>query len=254
MDASHIIRAAVAEVESLRQAAARRPTLALAVASVKCFQSRRFEHSYADLLRGGPYQAAAKFFLDELYGDTDYTERDSQFGRIAGAIQRLLPKPAVATAVALAKLHALTETLDHAMALAWERNCDGSLDDKSCYVSAWRSSGCREDRHRQLQLVLEIGMDLDTLTRTPGLRLMLRMMRSPANAAGLPDLQRFLEVGFDTFATMGKRPDGARGFLTIVATRERKLIDTLFDEKYDNCLATLAEVHPAPNAVPRLPA
>ena len=252
MDASHIIRAAVAEVEDLRQAAAKRPTLAHAILSVKRFQSRRFEHSYADLLWGGPYQAAARFFLDELYGDADYSERDSQFAKIAGAIQRLLPRHAVATAVSLANLHALSETLDHTMGLAWERGCDGRLDDQSCYVNAWRMSGRREDRYRQLQLVLGIGTDLSKLTHTPGLRLMLKMMRGPATAAGVPDLQRFLEVGFDTFAAMGKCLDGADGFLTLVRAREREMIDTLFDGKYDDCLSALARIDVAPKAGTRI--
>ena len=39
------------------------PALGAAVGAVKRVQSRRFAGSYADLLAGGPYAAAARFFL-----------------------------------------------------------------------------------------------------------------------------------------------------------------------------------------------
>lgn len=59
--------------------------------------------------------------------------------------------------------------------------------------------------------------------------MVLRMMHGPAQAAGLPDLQHFLETGFDTFAAMGKGKDGAAGFLKLIDARESALIAALFD-------------------------
>jgi ABC-type protease/lipase transport system fused ATPase/permease subunit len=50
-------------------------------------------------------------------------------------------------------------------------------------------------------------------------------MRGPAKAAGLAELQRFLESGFDTFKAMG----GAREFLSNIGTRERGLARALFE-------------------------
>lgn len=240
MNPSDIIRGAVADVERLRQSAASKPALSNALAAVKQFQSRRFENSYRDLLQGGPHQAAARFFLQELYGDADYSQRDVQFARIAGAIERLLPKPAVATAVALARLHALTEQLDYAMALAWQEDTHSSLAEVARYVRAWRIAVRREDRQRQLRLVMEIGQDLEKLTKTPGLRLLLKLMRGPAHAAGLHDLQRFLESGFDTFAAMGKQKIGTSAFLQLIESRESKLIDMLFDAEMEKCATVLS--------------
>jgi hypothetical protein len=130
-------------------------------------------------------------------------------------------------AVSLACLHALTEELDQAMALAW-LGFPPELGQAAGYVRAWRTVGRRTDRETQLQDVLSIGDELVRLTRTPGLRTMLRMMRGPAAAAGLSALQRFLETGFDTFAAMA-RSGGASGFLRMVGDRERALIVCLFD-------------------------
>ena len=59
-----------------------------------------------------------------------------------------------------------------------------------------------------------------TARYTPSLlRGTLRMMRGPAAAAGLAELQHFLEQGFDTFKSM----KGAQHFLGTVRQREEDL-------------------------------
>lgn len=239
MEAARKIRDAVSQVSLLRQQGEQQPLLAAAVPAVKRLQSRRFAGTYHDLLAGGPYAAAARFFLEELYNDRDYAERDAQFARIAGAIERLFPADVAETAVALAQLHALTEQLDFAMGRAWQALPPGSTD-VARYVNAWRAVGRRGEREGQLRTVIAIGREMARLTRTPGLRLMLKMMRGPAAAAGLSSLQRFLESGFDTFSAMAKRPGGAEAFLDTVQTRESHLIAMLFDAGLVACETQLA--------------
>jgi hypothetical protein len=242
MEAARKIRSAVAQVSLLRQAMHANPALHAAVGEVKRVQSRRFAGSYADLLAGGPYAAAARFFLEELYSDKDYAERDAQFARIAGAIERLFPKQAAGTAVALAQLHAATEELDQAMALAWLAHADGNLTEAQRYTAAWREVGRRPEREGQLVVVLGIGQQMARLTRTAGLRMMLKMMRGPAAAAGLGALQRFLECGFDTFAAMARRRGGAEEFLAIIQVRESALMALLFDADLVACETELARI------------
>lgn len=232
MDAALLIRTSMLEVERLRLMVAADAGLGLAIAAVKRYQSQRFQNSYRDLIAGGPYQAAAQFFLNELYGLVDYSGRDAQFARIAGTIERLLPRQAVSTAVALARLHLLTEQLDWAMASAWQP-APSSETVAATYVQTWNRVGQREKRERQLQLVLGLGRDLTRLTQTPGLRLMLKLMRGPAHAAGLHELQTFLEAGFDTFAPLARQKDGTEAFLSLIETRESELMHALFDPEFD---------------------
>ena len=237
MNTAERIRRAVAAVEQLRQENAAVPRIGAAVSAVKAFQSRRFSGTYADLLAGGPYAAAARFFLEELYNDRDYAERDAQFVRIAGAMEKLFPRDVAETAGALAELHALTESLDHAMAKAMEP-APGS--DTARYIAAWRRVGRRAERERQLERVLAIGVEMARITRLPGLRLMLKMMRAPAAAAGLSSLQRFLEAGFDTFAGVGKARGGVPVFLGIIQEREQQLLRMLFEGDPVACETELA--------------
>jgi hypothetical protein len=210
-------------LESVAAERARRAgeaTLAARVAEVKRFQHQRFEASYADLLASPRYAAAAQFFLDDLYGPGDFTQRDKQFARVVPALVRLFPKDIVTTVSRLAQLHELSESLDTEMGL----QIADQLLNKDSYGLAWRKVRRTSDRERQIALMLEVGSALDRFTKNPLLRTSLRMMRAPAQAAGLGSLQDFLESGFDAFRGMR----GAEYFLSTVSTRERQLAAKLF--------------------------
>lgn len=222
---SHTILGHLEAVEKLRAEQARSADLAARVVGIKRFQHTRFERTYADLL-GGRFAKAARFFLDELYGPHDFSERDAQFARIVPAIVRLFPGEIVTTVAMLAELHALSERLDAALAMQVSEP-EPSLER---YVSAWRAVGERDARERQIELMLAIGRALQRYTRNPVLRGSLRMMRGPAKAAGLGALQSFLEHGFDTFKDLGDR---APEFLDAIAQRERRAVAWLFDGGVD---------------------
>lgn len=91
-------------------------------------------------------------------------------------------------------------------------------------------------------LTLAIGTALDDITRSRLMRSTLRLMRGPALAAGLQDLQRFLESGFDAFAAMR----GAGEFLGMVAQRERALAAALFAPGAPAQVALPPAARPAP--------
>lgn len=196
------------------------PALGQAVATLKRYQQERFRRTYSDLLESPRFGDAARFFLEELYGPEDFTARDAQFARVVPALVRLFPAEVVATVLALVRLHALTEELDSAMAA----QLTAMPIDRTAYWRAWRATGREGDRRQQLDLTLEVGRDLERLTRKPLLRQTLHLMRGPARAAGLHQLQHFLERGFDSFRSMR----GAQPFLDLVARREADLITGLF--------------------------
>jgi hypothetical protein len=208
------------EVAHERQRRAQDAALAGWVRAVKRFQHARFEQTYADLLAQPRYTAAARFFLEDLYGPTDFTRRDDEFLRIVPALVRLFPHDIVLTVRSLAELHALSEVLDTAMGVVL-----GRVEfDAAAYRRAWCQVGRAADRERQIALMLQVGHALDRYTRNPLLRHSLRLMRAPAQAAGLGALQTFLESGFDTFKAMR----GADTFLQTIAQRERALAAQLF--------------------------
>lgn len=209
------------EVSLQRRLRAADAALAERVRVVKRFQHARFEGTYADLLAQPRYAKAARFFLEDLYGPGDFTARDDQFARIVPGLVRLFPSEIVQTVAALGELHALSENMDTAMGIALALpSLDGTL-----YGQIWRAVGRSADRDRQISLMGAVGGALDRYTRRAMLRHSLRVMRTPAQAAGLGALQRFLETGFDTFREMR----GAEYFLATIASRERELAARLFN-------------------------
>lgn len=218
------ILAHLAQVEAQRRRRAADPALAARVLAVKHYQQRRFEHCYADLLSSARYAGAARFFLDELYGPSDFSQRDAEFARIVPALVRLFPHDIVATVEALAAVHALSEHLDSEMALHLPEASGAELQARQ-YIAAWQAVGEPANRQRQIDLILNVGRSLDVYTHNPLLRHTLRLMRGPAKAAGLSALQAFLESGFDTFRAMR----GADGFLRTIDSRERALAAALFE-------------------------
>jgi hypothetical protein len=219
-ESSTAILELLAAVDAERAERAGDIALAARVQALKRYQQRRFESTYADLLAHPRYGGASHFFLDELYGPADFTQRDAQFARVVPGLVRLFPNELIGTVQALAALHALSERFDTAMGRALESDEIQARD----YVRAWQRCDQAAERERQIVLLLKVGGSLDELTRSAMLRHSLRLMRAPARAAGLAALQAFLENGFDTFRAMR----GAQEFLALIGERERALAAWLF--------------------------
>jgi hypothetical protein len=212
-------------VEAERARRAADPALEARVQALKAYQQRRFAHTYADLLANPRYEPATRFFLQELYGPGDYRQRDAQFARVIPTLTRLFPDDVVDTVAKLARLHALSERLDSCVGehLPAPGTNPGITPD--AYTTAWRACGEPGSRQQQIALTMAVGESLDRLTRKPLLRQTLRLMRGPAQMAGLGALQNFLELGFDTFRAMR----GAGEFLATVQRREEALAQALFN-------------------------
>jgi hypothetical protein len=243
MDAASAIRDSIESVSALRARAAAQPAVGLAVASVKRFQMARFRRCYGDLMVSKDFGDASRFFLEELYGDADYSTRDQQFVRIAGTLATVFPASVVSTAVLLSQLHALTEELDHSMASHFVVHAlPPSGLDTATYLSAWHSVGRRSDRQQQLADVLSLGHELAGLTRKPGLALLLKLMRHPAASAGLGSLQQFLERGFGIFAELARKKGKVSEFLSTVESRESEWLGQMFDASPDRDASALAQL------------
>ena len=221
-ETGRLILQSLEEVEAERAARAADAALDARALGVKAFQQARFARTHAGLLAHARYGPAARFFLEELYGPRDFSDRDAQFARIVPALVRMFPHEMVETVSRLAAVHALSESLDTEMA---RRLPPGAALTPAAYVRAWQATGRPEARARQIDLVMQVGASLDHYTRNPLLRGSLRLMRGPARAAGLSSLQQFLETGFEAFAAM----KGAAEFLATIEGAERALAERLFE-------------------------
>jgi hypothetical protein len=184
------------------------------------WQSARLARTYRDLREDPLCAAAVEFFLTELYGAQDFSERDSELLRAWRYLKRTLPGPALAVLASAIELDLLSAELDRAMAAIIPA---GALSEKQ-YAKAYRAVGSRDARERQIDLIVQIGKSLERIVRHAWIGALLRAAHAPAHAAGFGVLQGFLERGYGAFRQM----ESADRVLATVRTRETVLMDALF--------------------------
>jgi len=209
-------------VRRLREERHHVPGLAAAMDRLARWQARRLNGTYADLARDPRYGKAIEFFGSDLYGPKDFSRHDADLARVIPVMVRVLPEGAIATVAKAVELSALSLELDRALV---EAMGIGSALSMPVYCKAYRRCANRPSREGQIALVVEVGHELDRYVHKPLLRKILSLMRRPARLAGLGALQNFLERGFSSFASMR----GADQFLAMIADRETKLMEAIFD-------------------------
>ena len=192
---------------------------------LQAWQAQRLERSFAGFLQDPARRPAARFFLTDVYGDHDFTRRDADIARVIPMMQKLLPAALLKTVADGIELGALTHAFDLRMADALQalggrrRGIDDGL-----YARAYRDVGLPRLRGRQIALIGDVGEGLAAALRMPGVGALLRLSRFPAKAAGLGELQTFLERGFAAFEGLGD----ARAFLADIRGNETLTMQRLF--------------------------
>ena len=211
------------EARDLRLAAAADPLHGRRRDRLRQWQAARLARTHADLLASPLYGVAASFFLDELYGPKDFSERDAEVERILPLMTSMLPVSGLRTLLLAVEVDALSERFDAARVEVLGSALDRNLSE-SAYAAAYCDVGDRAGRLLQIRLVGETGEALDALARKPFVRGALKMMHGPAHLAGLGELHAFLERGFEAFKSMRD----ASEFLETIVTRERAIAVALF--------------------------
>ena len=222
VDAQAALAAALGRVERLHAERRADPGLARALEHLARWQSARLGQTYRDLAIDARYADAIAFFRSDLYGGTDFAQRDADLARAAPAMARILPRRVLAPLAQAIELNALSQELDRRL-LACLPSRDASLT-VAQYCDAYRAMDARAERERQLHLIQAFGVALDIHVRNPLIYGALVAMRHPARAAGFATLQSFLERGFAAFRKMR----GAVTFLATIDTRERELMEAIF--------------------------
>ncbi len=193
------------------------------------WQAERLRAGFGDFLADPAMRPAAEFFLTDLYGDHDVSARDRNVERVMPLMRKILPGPLIGAAADAIELAALSHSFDLRLCAALESDGGGAAITLPRYAAAYRRVGKPRLRARQIGLIVDVGRLLDRAVRKPWLWRLLKVSRLPARAAGLGELQSFLERGFSAFAALG----GAHRFLTEIAAREREVSRRLFSAHPD---------------------
>ena len=219
------LRQHLSRAKALRAEANADPRMAEDRLRLRTWQAYRLARTYRDLLDSKRYHDAARFFLTDLYGPKDFSERDHEIERILPTLAATLPASGIHTIALAIEVDALSEELDAAMVHELRRARAMAKIGEKTYAEAYRRCGHRAQRELQLKLIGEVGEALAALTRKPLVHAALRVMRMPAKLAGLAELHTFLEHGYNAFHRMGDPAE----FLDTITTRESVILRQLYE-------------------------
>jgi len=195
------------------------------VALLRGWQAQRLARTYADLLAQPRFRPACEFFLEDLYGPKDFAQRDHDIAQVYAFARRFVPGALIRPLTITVELHFLSLDLDARLLTVLQERL-GLTDTLTVarYAEAYRLCDNYADRVRQIEMVHEIGTELDRITKIPLVGTALQLARGPAIRAGWVELTEFLERGYRAFEHM----HGAQFFTSTVRQRERQILDKIY--------------------------
>ncbi len=190
------------------------------------WQCERLLISHDDLAKQQRYQKAMAFFVEELYGPKDFSQRDADLVRVIPKLAKVLPEKAMNAMNDALSLNALSFDLDMAMAQYLTQHYPDSDINRDNYAKAYRSVGRYKDRAHQIDIISHLGDQLAEVIKVRGIGMLISLSRRPAKMAGLLALHEFLERGFNAFKAIGD----VQSFIRPVLSREKALMQALFAE------------------------
>jgi hypothetical protein len=222
-DSSKDIIAHLHKVNARRNLAEKMGLLPL-IHDVQDWQCKRLLATHDEMARKPTYRLAMAFFVDELYGPKDFSQRDADLARVIPKLAKVLPNKAMKAIDDALALNALSFDLDMAMAQELQRQAEGKVN-RDTYALAYRTTGRDHDRQRQITIVSHLGQQLADVVHIRGISILIKLARKPAKMAGLLSLHEFLQRGYDAFKGLGD----VTQFIEPVVSKEIELNQQLLD-------------------------
>jgi hypothetical protein len=193
------------------------------IKKLQTWQTKRLLITHDDLWQSKRFKPAMQFFVDELYGPKDFSQRDIELARVVPTMGKILPLKGLISLEASLRLNCLSLELD----IALVQELGSEEISRSSYFDCYRQSDNKPKREEQIQLLENLGLDLAQVVKITGISAILLLSRKPAKLAGVESLHDFLEKGFKSFKKLGEVHD----FIDPIINRERELMHSLYAAK-----------------------
>jgi hypothetical protein len=193
------------------------------IRELQTWQTDRLLTTHDDLWNSKRFKPVMQFFVDELYGPKDFSQRDIELQLAVPKMARIIPNKGLKSLNTALRLNCLSLELD----IALVQRLGSDTINRSSYFDCYRQSSNQPQREEQIQLLENLSLDLPKVVKVPGISVILILSRKPAKIAGIESLQTFLEKGFNSFKKIGNVHD----FIDPVISREREMMRALFAAK-----------------------
>jgi hypothetical protein len=192
---------------------------------LRVWQSERLSHTYSDFLASSRYGSACKFFLSDIYASKDFNQRNHDIQYLYKIMSNILPDILLGLVRNAIELYKLTDVLDRDLWRALSQDLEVTeIITPQLYAEGYRVCDNYDQRLRQIDLIVEVGRQVDLGTKIPLVGTTLRVARGPARRAGWFEMHDFLERGFAAF----KHMHGAKEFLEAIQEREISILEGIF--------------------------
>ncbi len=215
----------VGSLQDVKHQALSGTTLDPDVALLRAWQSRRLARTYQDLLDDERHRPACEFFLDDIYGPYDFSQRDHDIEQMYAFTRRFVPDTMLRPLAVTVELHQLSETLDRQL-LDVLLNQLGVTDTitPELYAEGYRLCDNYATRVYQIELIEEICERIDGIVRNPLTGPTLSVAKRPLRSSGHVALVDFLDRGYTSF----KHMHGSQHFRATIKQRELSLLDRMY--------------------------
>lgn len=192
---------------------------------LRAWQSQRLASTYKDLLQQPDSSPACRFFLEEIYGPHDFSQRDRDAEKLHELLTRVLPAGMLWVLAETIHLNRLSKYLDEQLLRALVTGLDwqGELTPE-IYTQGYRWCDNYLERKEQIELLARILKEVAIGAENKITGITLRLARVPAQAAGWDALYGFLERGYNAFKPVKDK----HAFGETIYRREMDLLERIF--------------------------
>jgi hypothetical protein len=210
------------------QEIAEKAGLMTTIRAVQAWQCKRLLATHQQMYQQKRFKPAVEFFINELYGPNDFSQRDQDIARIVPKMSKFLPEKALQSLASALHLNTLSFELDFDLA---KKLVDTEIN-RDTYAKAYISCNNLTTRQQQIDYIRTLGNDLADVVKLKGISSLLFISRKPAKMAGVLALHEFLEKGFKSFKNLGNVED----FITPVMDKEHQIMQQLANPNLPNPL------------------
>ena len=198
------------------------------IRTVQAWQCKRLLVSHQGMYQQKRFRPAVEFFINELYGPNDFSQRDQDIARIVPKMSKFLPEKALCSLASALHLNTLSFELDFDLA---KELVDTEIN-RDSYAKAYINCDNLANRQQQIDYIRTLGNDLADVVKMKGIASLLFISRKPAKMAGVLALHEFLEKGFKSFKNLGNVED----FIIPVVNKESEIMQQLANANAPNPL------------------
>lgn len=198
------------------------------IRAVQDWQCKRLLVSHQEMYQQKRFRPAVEFFINELYGPKDFSQRDQDIARIVPKMSKFLPEKALQSLASALHLNTLSFELDFDLA----KHLGDEPINRDTYAKAYISCDNLTARQKQIDYIRTLGQDLADVVRMKGISSLLFISRKPAKMAGVLALHEFLETGYKAFKILGNVEE----FILPVINKEQLILRQLADPNIPNPL------------------